>query len=71
MQIIDKEHFIELKSADDRGDFSFRVLKDCSQIQLKTDAGEDYIDVDVKTLLAILECLTIALDNRETYKENL
>ena len=62
MNIKRTEHFIEYQSGDNNGEFIIRVQKDCSQLQMETADSDAFVDVNLKELTDIRDCLTEAIE---------
>lgn len=62
MEVIKKQHNIQVKGVDDNGEFLIRIQKDCSQLQMKTEDNDAYIDVNYRELKTIRDAITEVLD---------
>lgn len=63
MEVKRTKHYIEFHSSDNNGEFKIRVQKDCSQLQMETDDGDSYVDVNYGELKAIRDCINEALES--------
>lgn len=62
MEIKKTEHYIEVRGVDNNGEFSIRIQKDCSQLQMETEDNDAYIDVNYRELKTIRDAITEVLD---------
>jgi hypothetical protein len=62
MQINNTKHYIEVIGLDDNGEFTVRIQKDCTQLQLETGNDDAYIDVNYNELKTIRDAITEVLE---------
>ena len=62
MEIKKTAHYIEINGNDNNGEFTIRIQKDCSQIQMETEDSDSYIDLNYRELKQIRDSITKVLD---------
>lgn len=62
MEVVKSDHYTEVKGFDEFGEISFRILNDCSQIQINTAFDDAYINVNHEELMIIRDAITQVLE---------
>lgn len=65
MKISRTPNFIEIHGVDNSGQFSIRILRDCSQIQLNKEYSDEFVDVDYNELTEIRNVINEVLEGFE------
>jgi len=74
MEIIKEQYQTICKSSDSQGEFEFRILNDCSQIQLETSIRDDrsdsvYADVNREDLIKISNAISSVLGIEKAFEK--
>jgi len=62
MEIKKTANYIEINGNDNNGEFTIRIQKDCSQMQMETQDSDSYIDLNYRELKQIRDSITEVLD---------
>lgn len=73
MEIIKEQYQTICKSSDSQGEFEFRILNDCSQIQLETGldrfSSDAYSDVNREDLIKISNAISSVLGIEKAFEK--
>ncbi|MBT0549158.1 hypothetical protein [Riemerella anatipestifer] len=57
MIITEKQHYIEIEGSDHNGDYNIQIQTDGSQIRVKTEDENVFIETNLEKLMVIRDCL--------------
>lgn len=66
MEITSTEHYIEIIGFDNGGQFTIRIQRDCSQLQIETEDSDAFIDINRNELTIIRNCINEILGSDPT-----
>lgn len=62
MEILKTAHYVEIQGVDNNGEFTVRIQKDCSQLQMETEDNDSYIDLNYRELKQIRDSISEVLE---------
>ena len=62
MKTAETKHYISVAGTDENGEFEIQIQNDCSQLRIRADNSDVFIDVDYNELKTIRNAITQVLD---------